>query len=153
MDVIRNLGYELPSYDEDEGESDDAGVPGYYQRNKGWLEVDVCATQKRWLGDSSGGDDTCDETAEYLLWTARAGYSIAILLWVLGSTVLLYKFVAPPRLVAQGQAFQTILLDGGWLAFWVAKDLAWSWEEEYWLVALLCWVIHFLLLCFAFMVS
>jgi len=65
---------------------------------------------------------------------ARGGYILSFSLWAIGSTVLLYKFLAPPRLVAQGQAFQTILLDGGWLAFWVSKDLAWSWEEDGWLI-------------------
>jgi len=61
--VVRNLGYELPAYEQDkDADEDEYGVPGYYQRNKSYLEVDVCATQKRWFGDGSGGDETCDET-------------------------------------------------------------------------------------------
>lgn len=95
-------------------------------------------------------EQDCEELGEYtaLIWTVRAGFLLAFTLWFGSCCYLLKKWVEPPKFVAQGFAFQTCLLEGGWIAFWVLKDFAWTFEAGF-PIAITFWLVHFVVLCVA----
>lgn len=91
----------------------------------------------------------CESTYNSLMWVVRIGFVIAFVAWLGACGYLLKKWIEPPKFVAQGYQFQTCLLEGGWMAFWIAKDFAWSFDEEGFPFALTAWILSFSLLAFS----
>jgi hypothetical protein len=118
-------------------------VPGYAggildMMNKDCVKLDEC-------------DD--DATYEFLVIIVRVGFILTFCLWLSSCSYLLIQFIKPPRFHAQGYAFQTCLLEGGWIAFWVLKDFAWTFDKDGMPYAIAAWVIHFIILGVTLLVS
>eukprot|EP00746_Dinoflagellata_sp_MGD_P082265 gnl/MRDRNA2_/MRDRNA2_32661_c0_seq1.p1 gnl/MRDRNA2_/MRDRNA2_32661_c0~~gnl/MRDRNA2_/MRDRNA2_32661_c0_seq1.p1 ORF type:complete len:355 (+),score=53.52 gnl/MRDRNA2_/MRDRNA2_32661_c0_seq1:110-1174(+) len=111
-------------------------VPGYAE---GILDMMECEAEN------------CDETGDYkgLLWAVRIGFLVAFGTWIFSCCYLFKKWIEPPKFVAQGYAFQTCLLEGGWIAFWVLKDFLWTFDEDGFAVAIIAWAVHFIVLVVA----
>lgn len=95
--------------------------------------------------------EDCEQSATYklLMWIIRGGFILAFAMWVGSCTHLFKKWMDPPRFVAQGFAFQTCLLEGGWIAFWVLKDFFWTFDDQGFPIAVAAWAVHFVVLFFA----
>ena len=98
--------------------------------------------------------ESCMDTAEDYRLAARIVYLLAISSWAIAASYLLcVSCISSSRLVAQTNEFQTILLDGGWLVFWVLKDFCWTFDKNGFVAAIVCWSVHFILLIIAFLVA
>jgi hypothetical protein len=96
-------------------------------------------------------EEDCDNdgTFQGLLWTARVGFILSFVLWLASCAYLFNEWVKPPKFVAQGYAFQTCLLEGGWIAFWVLKDFLWTFDKDGFIGAAIAWGAHFIILVIA----
>lgn len=92
------------------------------------------------------GSGSCKDDFETLLTINRVGFALVFCVWLGSCGYLLYLWLTPPRFIAQGHAFQTVVLEGGWIAFWVLKDFAWTYEEDGFAAALVAYGIHFIFL-------
>jgi len=96
----------------------------------------------------------CQDTYDTLIVVVQVGFGITFGLWLASCCYLLVLWMKPPRFVAQGFAFQTCLLEGGWIAFWVLADFANTFDGDGWyVVAMVAWSIHFVLLIMALVLS
>lgn len=93
--------------------------------------------------------ESCGKDIEVWLWIIRIGFLAAFGIWCLSCGYLLREWLKPPKFVAQGYQFQTCLLEGGWIAFWVLKDFLWTFDKEGFPMAVAAWAIHFIVLIIA----
>eukprot|EP00928_Gymnodinium_smaydae_P042828 TRINITY_DN28812_c0_g1_i1.p1 TRINITY_DN28812_c0_g1~~TRINITY_DN28812_c0_g1_i1.p1 ORF type:complete len:398 (+),score=31.44 TRINITY_DN28812_c0_g1_i1:93-1196(+) len=96
---------------------------------------------------------SCKNTNDALTVVIQVGFGITIATWLGSCVYLLYLWIKPPVFVAQGYAFQTCLLEGGWISFWVLTDVVASFGENALAWAVVTYCIHFVLLVFALIVQ
>jgi len=122
---------------------------GFYYR----ADEDTPGYAKGLVNLCSGDKTSCGNTFDTLTVVVQVGFGITFGIWIISCCYLLFLWVRPPVFVAQGYEFQTCLLEGGWIAFWVLMDIASSFDDEGFPYALVAYCIHFVLLACSLVVK